>query len=104
MRPSRAEQILLGEDVVGNRKNVEPLGLPVQVDDVAQRQPSVAPRRVYMEVAQQERLVSRHVMSGANVFVGGIGRPMEEDLGAEISDVEAEHLCRGPWSCSGART
>ena len=31
-------------------------------------------------------------MSGANVFVGGVGRAMEEDLGAEIPDVEAEHL------------
>ena len=72
----------------GNRKRRR---LTVEIDNVAQRQPPVAPSRLYMEIAQQERLVSRHV-SGSNVFVGGIRWTMEEDLGAEFSDVEAEHL------------
>ena len=90
--PEPAEQILLREDVIGDREHVELFRLPVQIDHLAQRQPPVAPRRVYMEIAQQEGLVSRHVMSGANVFVGGVGRPVEEDLGAEVSHVEAEHL------------
>ena len=65
--PQPGEHVLCGKDVVGDGKNVEPFRLPVQVDDVAQRQAPVAPRRVYMEVAEQEGLVSRHVMSGAYV-------------------------------------
>ena len=35
-------------------------GLAVEIDDLAERQPPVAPRRVDVEVAEQERLVSRH--------------------------------------------
>ena len=85
-----SEQIFFCEDVIGDRKDVELFSLPVQVDHFAQRQTPVAPRRVYMEIAQQKGLVSRHRMSGANVFVGGVGRSMEEDFSAEVPDVEAE--------------
>src|SRR5688572_19705897 len=74
--PEPAEQVLLCEDVIGDRKDVELFSLPVEVDHLAQSQPPVAPRRVYMEIAQQVWLVSRHVMSGANVFVSGVGWAM----------------------------
>ncbi len=59
--PGPAEQIALHQDVIGDGDDVEAAGLAVQVDDLADRQPPVAPRRMHMKIAEQKRLVSRHV-------------------------------------------
>ena len=91
MRPRRPSRSFLPQDVIGDREHVELLRLAVQIDHFAEREPPVAPGRVHMEVAEQEGFVSRHA-SGAHVFVRGVGRPVKEDFGAEVSDVEPEHL------------
>ena len=53
-----AQQIALHQDVIGDRNDVEPSGPAVQIHDLANRQATVAPARVYVEVAEEKRLVS----------------------------------------------
>ena len=47
--------------MIGDGDHVEAAGLPVEIDQLAQRQAAVAPCGVGVEVAQQVRFVSRHV-------------------------------------------
>ncbi len=54
------EKIFLAQDMVGDREHVKLACPAVEIHHLAKRQPAVAPRRVYMEVAQQKGLVSRH--------------------------------------------
>jgi hypothetical protein len=49
-----AEEVPLHQDVIGDGDDVETSGLAVQVDHLPHRQPSVAPGRVHVKVAQQE--------------------------------------------------
>ena len=76
--PGPRQQIALHQDVIRDRHDVEMPGLAVEVDDLAHRQPPVAPARVDMKVAQQKRLVSRHVRSSRRC-----GRdPRDDDEGS----------------------
>ena len=54
------EQILLHQDVIGDRDDIEPAGLAVEIDDLAQGQPAIAPPRVDVKIAEQKRFVARH--------------------------------------------
>jgi len=58
--PRAREQVLLYQDVIGDRDDVELAGRSVQVHHLAHRQRPVAPLRVHVEVAQQKGLVTRH--------------------------------------------
>ena len=84
------EQVLLHQNVVGDGDDVELAGLAVEIDDLANRQPAVAPLRVDVKVAEQKGLVSRH--SGPHVQVHRVLRPMVQDLRDEVPDVEPEDL------------
>src|SRR5262249_50839292 len=55
------QQIALHQNVIGDCDHVEAPGLPVQIDDLPDGEAAVAPPRVNVKVAQQERLVPRHV-------------------------------------------
>ena len=55
------EEVLPPQHVVRDGHDVEGAGLTVEIDQLANAQASVAPRRVGVEVAQEERLVPGHV-------------------------------------------
>ena len=81
------QQILLHQDVVGDRDDVEASGLPVEIDDLAQRQTPIAPPRVDVEVAEQKRFVPRHISAPLRL------RPSRRN-GAHPPDGAAESLTR----------
>ncbi len=59
--PSGAgKEVLLHQDVIGDRDHVELPRRPVQVDHLSDREVPVAPARVDVKVAEQERLVPGH--------------------------------------------
>ncbi len=87
--PKSPQQILSSKNVIGDREDVEPSCSPVEIDDFAEREPPVTPRRVYMEVAEQEGFVAGH-RSGAHVLVRGIRRAVKEDLRAEVPEVNSK--------------
>ena len=66
-------------------------GAAVEVDDLADRQTSIAPAGVDVEVAEEKRLVSRHADTLTSRVVAVRG-PMPQDLGPEVAHVQAEHL------------
>lgn len=73
--PSKTrEEILLCQNVIGNREDVEFLGLAVQINDLTKAEPSIAPRCVYMEIAQEKRLVPGHAQARTSSCVVSDGR------------------------------
>src|SRR2546425_9611773 len=54
------EQVLLHQDVIRDGKDVEPAGLAIEIDDLGDRQPAVAPARMDVEVAEQEWFIPGH--------------------------------------------
>ena len=54
------QQILLHQDVIGDRDDVELAGRAVQIHDLGHRQLPIAPLRVDVEVTQKKWLVPRH--------------------------------------------
>ena len=60
--PSSArQQIPFHENVVGDRDHVESLCPSIKVEDVAQRQATIAPLRVHVKVAEEKWFVAGHV-------------------------------------------
>ena len=82
------QQIALHQDVIGDRDHVEPPRLAVQIDDLAQRQPAVAPAWCGRENRRAEtaRIRALH----PHVQMGPVGGTMAQDLRPEVADVDAE--------------
>src|SRR5262249_2007134 len=73
---SRArERVVVPEDVIGDRDDVEVPRLSIKIDEFADRQPAIAPRRVRMEIAEEKRFESRHARGarrdGRRLWDGG---------------------------------